>query len=39
MSSDTENSKADGIISCTDPDGVYFEVMHFPSKADKDAYL
>jgi len=39
IASDTEDSKADGIISCTDPDGVYFEVMHFPAAADKDAYL
>ncbi len=39
IASDTENSKADEIISCTDPTGVYFEVMHFPSEADKDAYL
>ena len=39
IASDTEDSKADGIISCTDPNGVYFEVMHFPAAADKDAYL
>jgi len=39
IASDTEDSKADAIISCTDPQGVYFEVMHFPSEADKDAYL
>jgi len=39
IASDTENSKADGIISCTDPNGVYYEVMHFPTEADKEAYL
>ena len=39
VASDTEDSKADGIISCTDPNGVYFEVMHFPTVADKDAYI
>ena len=39
IASDTEDSKADAIISCTDPQGVYFEVMHFPSEADKDAYI
>jgi serine/threonine protein kinase len=39
IASDTENSKADAIISCTDPQGVYFEVMHFPTEGDKDAYL
>jgi serine/threonine protein kinase len=39
VSSDTEDSKADGIIACSDPDGVYFEVMHFPTEADKDAYV
>ncbi len=39
IASDTEQSKADAIVSCTDPNGVYFEVMHFPSEAEKDTYL
>ena len=39
IGSDLDNSNADGIIACNDPNGVYFEVMHFPSEAEKDAYL
>ncbi len=39
IASDTEKSNADAIVSCTDPQDVYFEVMHFPSVEDKDAYL
>ncbi len=33
------NSKADGSSPATIRNGVYFEVMHFASEADKDAYL
>ncbi len=39
IASDTEKSNADAIVSCTDPQDVYFEVMHFPSVEEKDAYL
>jgi hypothetical protein len=39
VSSDTFNSKADAIVSCTDPKNVYFQVMHFASVEDKDAYI
>jgi len=39
ITSDTENSGVDAIINCTDPQGVYFEVMHFPSEDVKNAYL
>ena len=39
IGSDMESSNADGIIVCNDPNGIYFEVMHFASAADKDAYL
>ena len=30
ISSDTEGAGVDHLIGCTDPNGVYFEVMHFP---------
>jgi hypothetical protein len=39
VASDTFDSKADAIISCTDPNNVYFQVMHFASEDDKDAYV
>ena len=39
IGSDLDSSNADGIIVCNDPNGVYFEVDHFASEADKDAYL
>jgi len=39
ITSDTENSGVDAIINCTDPQGVYFEVMHFPTEDVKNAYL
>ena len=39
ISSDTEGSGADHLIGCTDPNGVYFEVMHFPDVETKDTYL
>jgi len=39
ITSDTENSGVDAIINCTDPQGVYFEVMHFPTEEIKNAYL
>ncbi len=39
IGSDLDNSNADAIIACNDPNGVYFEVDHFVSEADKDAYL
>jgi hypothetical protein len=39
ITSDTENSGVDAIIDCTDPQGVFFEVMHFPTEDVKNAYL
>ena len=29
----------DGLVSCIDPAGRYWEVMHFPDTATRDAYL
>lgn len=37
--SDTYESGADSIIGCTDPDGVYFEVSHFPDTQTWKDYL
>ena len=39
ITSDTESCGVDAIINCTDPQGVYFEVMHFPTEDVKNAYL
>lgn len=39
IGSDLDSSNADGIVACNDPNGVYFEVDHFSSADEKDAYL